>query len=121
MADISKKILEYKEKNKLSSEDCAKNLGLNVEDIEKLENEKKLSLSSSEQKRIIDIIDNKQVSKSKKIIRVLDLIFRFVAMVMALVTLILCINENVDTKVLVVLLSIGLVCSSMTILPKIEK
>jgi len=40
---------------------------------------------------------------------------------MSLVTLLLSINENVDTKVLVVLLSIGLVCSTMTILPKIEK
>ena len=60
--------------------------------------------------------------KNKKLaIKMLDLIFRFVAMVMALVTLLLCINENIDTKVLVVLLSIGLVCSSMTILPKIEK
>jgi hypothetical protein len=51
----------------------------------------------------------------------MDLIFRFVAMVMALVTLLLCINENIDTKVLVVLISIGLVCNSMTILPKIDK
>ena len=78
-------------------------------------------LSSEEIDRINIAIDQKKDSKNKRIIKFLDLIFRFVAMVMSLVTLMLCINENIDVKALVVLLSIGLVCSSMTLLPKIDK
>lgn len=66
-----------------------------------------------------NIVEKKE--KGKKLTKIMDLVFRFVAMVMALVTLLLCINEDIDTKALIVLLSIGLVCSSMTILPKIEK
>ena len=67
----------------------------------------------------INVVEKK--GKGKKLTKIMDLVFRFVAMVMALVTLLLCINENIDAKALIVLLSIGLVCSSMTILPKIEK
>ena len=78
-------------------------------------------LTDKEEEYINKILEKANITSGKRVVRSMDLIFRFVAMVMALVTLLLCINENVDTKALIVLLSIGLVCSSMTILPKIEK
>ena len=67
--------------------------------------------------------EEKQKSKfnSRKLVKLLDLIFRLVAMMMALSVLLLCINGNVETNTLIVLLSIGVVCSSLTILPRIEK
>ena len=115
---LKEKIIEFKNINKLNDNDCANKLGISIETLLKIESGE--NINKEEENRILKIINNEKPS-GKRIIKILDLIFRFVAMVMALVTLLLCINENVDTKVLVVLLSIGLVCSSMTILPKIEK
>ena len=109
--------LTEEEKNKIKE-----NLGISDATLEKiLNNSQDLELTPEEIDRINIAIDQKKDSKNKRIIKFLDLIFRFVAMVMALVTLMLCINENIDVKALVVLLSIGLVCSSMTLLPKIDK
>ena len=119
MAEIAEKILKYKDEKGYDSGKCAKKLGLDIEVINKIGNAEEVEFTSEEITRINDTINGK--AKSKKIIKSLDLIFRLAAMIMALVTLMLCINENVDSKVLIVLLSIGLVCSSMTILPKIEK
>ncbi len=122
MNKLSEKVKSYMEKNNFSSSKCAKNLGISSATLEKiLNNSQDLELTSEEVDRINLAIDQKKESKNKRIIKFMDLIFRFVAMVMALVTLILCINENIDVKALVILLSIGLVCSSMTLLPKIEK
>lgn len=122
MKEFKKKILEFQKNNNLSNEECSKMLGVSLDLINKINNDEQISeLSREEKKRILTIIENKKSNSGKKIVKILDLLFRFVAMVMALVTLLLCINENVETKTLVVLLSIGLVCSSMTILPKIEK
>lgn len=122
MKEFKKKILEFQKNNNLSNEECSKMLGVSLDLINKINNDEQISeLSREEKKRILTIIENKKSNNGKKIVKILDLLFRFVAMVMALVTLLLCINENVETKTLVVLLSIGLVCSSMTILPKIEK
>lgn len=119
MSEIVEKILTYKDEKGYDNNKCAKKLGLDIEVISQMENSEEVQFSAEEIARINDIIDGK--SKSRKIIKSLDLIFRLAAMIMALVTLMLCINENVDSKVLIVLLSVGLVCSSMTILPKIEK
>ena len=121
--ELGKKILKYKSDNNLTDEQCAKKLKLSLTMLQKIENnDEKLEISNEEAERILSLIEpTTSKSKGKKFIKVLDLIFRFVAMVMALTTLLLCINENVSTKTLVVLLSIGLVCSTMTILPKIEK
>ena len=121
--ELSKKVLKYKSDNNLTDEQCAKNLKISLTILKKIENSaENLEISSEEMERLLGIIEPKSTkSKGKKLIKVLDLVFRFVAMVMALTTLLLCINENVSTKTLVVLLSIGLVCSTMTILPKIEK
>ena len=122
MNKLSEKIKTYMAKNNFSSLKCAKNLGISDATLEKiLNNSQDLELTSEEIDRINIAIDQKKDSKNKRIIKFLDLIFRFVAIVMALVTLMLCINENIDVKALVVLLSIGLVCSSMTLLPKIDK
>ena len=121
--ELNKKILKYKSDNNLTDEQCAKNLKISLAMLKKFENnDENLDISSEEKERLLNLIEPKSTkSKGKKLIKVLDLVFRFVAMVMALTTLLLCINENISTKTLVVLLSIGLVCSTMTILPKIEK
>lgn len=116
--DFINKVQTFKEDNNLTDSDCASKLGVDVEIIKNLKTEAK-NLDSSEKQRILKIIESKQ--RNKKMSRVLDLIFRFVAMVMALTTLLLCINETVDTRSLILLLAIGLVCSSMTVLPKIDK
>ena len=121
--ELSKKVLKYKNDNNLTDEQCAKKLKLSLTMLQKIENnDETLKISNDEAERILSLVEPKtSKSKGKKFIKILDLIFRFVAMVMALTTLLLCINENVSTKTLVVLLSIGFVCSTMTILPKIEK
>lgn len=121
--ELNKKIQKYKSDNNLTDEQCAKNLKISLAMLKKIENnDENLDISSEEKERLLSLIEPKSTkSKGKKLIKVLDLVFRFVAMVMALTTLLLCINENISTKTLVVLLSIGLVCSTMTILPKIEK
>ena len=118
MNKLCENILEYKNKNNLTIEQCSQKLGISMEDITNIDNKQEVFFDKSEESRI-----NKLLGKStgKKIVKCMDLIFRFVAMVMSLVTLLLCINENIEPKVLIVLLSISLVCSSMTILPKIEK
>jgi len=121
MEKLYQDILEYKSKNKFSTEDCANNLGISFDDMKKIESGEVIELTKKDESRIVKVIEKTQLSTGKRVVKVMDLIFRFVAMVMSLVTLLLSINENVDTKVLVVLLSIGLVCSTMTILPKIEK
>lgn len=120
MKNINEMILKFIAKNDLSVEQCASRLGVSKEKLEKLVNRENVKFTEKETEKILSVLDNKR-EKGKKLVKMLDLIFRFVAMVMALVTLLLCINENIDAKVLIVLLSIGLVCSSMTILPKIEK
>lgn len=112
------KIRNYQIEYKLTDEECAKKLGVDIEIIKNLDSNAS-KISKEEQTRILNLIASKQ--KNKKIINILDLVFRFVAMVMALTALLLSIKETVDTRSLIVLLSIGLVCSSMTILPKIEK
>lgn len=120
MKKLKKKIKKYKDSNKYDNAQCAKNLGLDVDIVEKIFTDE-IELDQEEIDRIGSIVDKSTLSIGKRIVKSLDLIFRLVAMIMALVTLLLLINENIDTRTLIVLLSIGLVCSSMTILPKIEK
>jgi len=114
------KILKYRESNKLSREEVAKKLNMSCEDFEALENGAK-EISKEEQDSILDTLGLKFRFTSKRVIRIMDLIFRCVPMIMALVTMLLCINENIRPQTLIVLLSIGFVCSSLTMLPKIEK
>lgn len=121
MEKLYQDIIEYKTKNNLTDDVCADNLGISLEDLQSIIKGEDVELSKKDETRIARFIEKTKLSTGKRIVKVMDLIFRFVAMVMSLVTLLLSINENVDTKVLVILLSIGLVCSTMTILPKIEK
>ena len=118
MNSIEEEIKDYMKKNNLDNKTCAEKLGLEVEFLENIDN-KPLNLTEDEKKKIQDIMSSK--STGKKVRRILDLIFRFGACIMALATLLLCINGTADYKVLTALLSIGLVCSSITGLPKIEK
>lgn len=121
MDKLLKSIIEYKTKLNLTTEQCAEKLQLDIEKIKKIENNEDVEITKEEETIINKELEKSKITNSRRVVRGMDLVFRFVAMVMALVTLLLCINENVDTKVLIVLLSVGLVCSSMTILPKIEK
>ena len=116
---IEDEIISFMNKNNLDANECADKLGLKVEQIEKIEDQP-LNLSTEEQKRILDIIEQKP-STGKRIAKILDLLFRMGACIMALTALLLCINGIGDYKVLIVLLSIGLVCSSIISLPKINK
>ena len=120
MDSIIKEIKEYREENSLTIEECAKKLQLSTEQLENIENEQ-LELDDQEVQRIRKIIENKSKSTGRRIRKILDLLFRFGATIMALVVLLLCINGYAETNTLIALLSIGVVCSSLTILPKIEK
>ena len=116
---IEEEIKEYMLKNNLNASNCAEKLGLSVEQVESMET-KSLELTEESVSKIREIISQKQ-STGRKIVKTLDLIFRFGACIMALAALLLCINGTADYKILTVLLSIGLVCSSITGLPKIDK
>jgi len=112
------KLKKYRENDKLSLSDLAEKLEMEVSELEDIENGNKI-LNDEEQNKILEKLDIKFTTK--KILKMMDLIFRLSSMIMALVTLLLCIKGGIDTEVLVSLLSIGLVCSSLTMLPKIEK
>ena len=118
MKTFEKELKEYIEINKLTHEECAKNIGIDKKLLENIDSQP-IDISNEEKQRILNIIN--PLPTGKKINRILDLIFRFGACIMALVTLLLCINGDVDYKILIVLLSIGLVCSTITGLPKIDK
>ena len=120
MKSLKKKIIKFRDSNKYNNEKCSNLFDIELTKLNKFLADE-IEFEQEECDRINEIIDKSTLSVGKRIVKYLDLIFRLVAMVMALVTLLLLINENVETRTLIVLLSIGLVCSSMTILPKIEK
>ena len=114
------KILKYRENKQLSREELAKKLNMTSEELESLENGTK-EITKEEQDSILDKLGLRFKFTSKRVIKIMDLVFRCGAMIMALVTMLLCINENIRPQTLISLLSVGLVCSSLTMLPKIEK
>lgn len=116
MKDFIKEILEYKEKNKLSSEECAEKLGITLEQMKEIE-EGKTSLDEKTQEEILGKID----FNWKSVTKVLDLLFKFGGVIMALVTLLLSINDNIKSNTLIILLSLGLLFSAIQHLPKIDK
>ena len=120
MEEIKKNLIIYKNKNKATDEDCAKLLGVSIKQVVAIE-KSTLELEETEQKRILAILQSKNKSTGKKIVKVLDLFFRFVSMIMPLVTLLLCINGYSNNKVLITLVSIGAIATSMIILPRNEK
>lgn len=116
MKDFIKTILEYKEKNKLSSEECAEKLGITLKQMKEIE-EGKTSIEEKKQEEIL----SKLGSPWKGVTKVLDLFFKFGSTIMALVALLLSINDNIKPNTLIILLSIGLLFSAIQHLPKIDK
>ena len=119
MNKFEETIKQYREKNSLSISECAERLDISEDLLNDIENSKS-NLSEMEQKQILEKINQKNKT-SKRIIGLLDFIFRFGSTVMALVVLLLCINGYNEANTLIALLSVGVVCSSLTMLPKIEK
>lgn len=120
MKEFGEKIKKYREDNNISLQECAEKLEITEENLIEIESGT-IEITKAEKKRITSVLGLKEGFNGKKAVKFLDLFFRFGSAVMALVTLLLCINGNVEEKILIVLLSIGVVCSSLTILPKIEK
>ncbi|MGN0961707.1 MAG: helix-turn-helix domain-containing protein [Christensenellales bacterium] len=118
MEELRKDLIKYREKNSYSLEECAKQLKLDANQLKDIE-EGKITLSGDEITRISELI--KPHKSGKRMVRILDLIFRLGSTIMALVVLLLCINGYSETQTLIALLSVGVVCSAFTILPKIEK
>lgn len=116
MKDFIKTVLEYKEKNKLSSKECAEKLGITLEQMAEIE-EGKTTIDEKQQESIIDKIDNGW----KSVTKVLDLLFKFGSVILAIVTLLLSVNDNIKSNTLIILLSLGLLFSAIQHLPKIDK
>lgn len=114
------KLNKYKTTNKCSNEEIAEKLGREVEYIDNIF-EGKTKLTKCEEKNILEKLEINFKFTSKKVLGLMDLLFRLCSMVMSLTTLLLCINTDITAKTLVTLLSIGAVCSSLTMLPKIER
>ena len=120
MEEIKVAIKSFQEKKTLSDEECAKELGITLETLRDIQNDKH-TLSQEELERINSVICDTRKKTSRRIIKILDLFFRLGTTIMALVVLLLCINGYEGYNTLIALLSIGVVCSSMTTLPRIEK
>lgn len=119
MEDLRNELTTYLNKNNCTIEECAKKLNIELKKLQQIQSGE-VTLPSDE----ITIIMSKlkpNVRNGKRAVRILDLLFRFGATIMGLVVLLLCINGYSETQTLIALLSIGLVCSAFTILPKIEK
>ncbi len=120
MDELNKSLLTYKEKNKATDEDCANLLGISIDEVKQIE-DKTYKSSDVNNKRLSNILQLNTKTIGKRIVKILDLIFRFLAMIMPLVAMLLCINGYSDTKTLVTLLSIGAVATSIMMLPRNEK
>lgn len=118
MEELRKELIEYREKNGLDEKKCAELLHISEEELRAIE-AGSARLSGDEETRIREKIRPR--TKGKRGVRILDLIFRFGATIMALTVLLLCINGYTETQTLIALLSIGVICSAVTMLPKIDK
>lgn len=116
MNDFVKKILEYKEENKYSSEACAKKIGISIEEMKEIEGGK-TSIDPKVQEEIMELLDRRK----RRPTRVLELLFKFGATIMALLVLLLAIDGSAKSNTMFVLLSLGLLCLSIQNLPKIDK
>ena len=120
MDELIEKIKTYKDKYLLTDEKCAESLDVTVDILQKIE-KNTVKLEKTEIERLNTILDAKLKSKAKKAVKILDLIFRLVSTIMPLVVMLLCINGYSHVEDMVLLLAIGVACSSITILPRIEK
>lgn len=120
MDNLSENIKDYLEKNNITLDDFAKDVKVDKENLEKLMLDK-YKPSEDEIENIKKRLTNEKMSKSKIIVKAIELTLKFGACIMALVTLLLCIMGSVATETLVALLSVGVVCATIPSLPKIEK
>lgn len=110
----------FRSENNISDEKAIELLEIDKETLMSIENNE-VNLSKQEIKVITDKLGMKYMSTGKRISKSLDLIFRLGSFVMAIVTLLLCISQNIQDKTLIVLLAISMMCNAMIVLPKIDK
>ena len=120
MENISEKIKDFLDNNKLTVEKLSEETQIDVATIENILANKHTP-TDSELAEINKFISNYKSSLSKRSIKALELFFKFGACLMSIVTLLLCIKGNVKAETLIALLSVGLVCTTITSLPKIDK
>lgn len=110
----------FRMENNISDKKACEILDIDSESLNKIENGE-IIIGKQEIKEITEKLGMKYMSTGKKIIKSLDLIFRLSSFVLAIVTLLLCISQNISNKTLIVLLAISMMCNSMILLPKIDK
>jgi len=123
MDELIKLIAEYKDNNKISTDELASQISISVDQLKDIESGNK-KLEKQEIERITQILtkeETKTDGSGKKVVRILDLIFRLTATIMPLVVVILSIYNFKNTNILITLLAVGVACLSMTTLPKIDK
>ena len=119
MEDLIKNLNSYKDKEGMSVGELAKKISITEDKLNKIL-EGNENLEESEITRINEIIKvNKNINR--KIVKILDLVFRLCAFIMPLVVIILSIYHFNNLKIMITLLSVGVACLAMTTLPKIEK
>ena len=121
MKEISKKITDYMNESKLSIQELSIKMGFDQSKLSEIISGD-YNPTKDEIKAIEEALNDKpKISTGKRIVKILDLVFRLGAFIMGLVTLLLCIDGNVAENILVALLAVGMVCNSMILLPKIDK
>lgn len=120
MDNLCDKIQEYLKSKNITLDEFAKDVKIDKSKLEKMLVDK-YTPDEIERESINKKITSPKMSKSKIIVKSIELILKFTACIMALVTLLLCIMGNVEVETLVSLLSIGVVCATIPSLPKIEK
>lgn len=120
MKNFGEFLKKNREQNNVSSSEYAKKLDMQISDYERIESGETI-LNKYEQKDLCEKLGIKKKFNSKKLVKILDLVFRLGAAVMAIATLLLCINGIGSQEALIAMLSVGLILTTFTILPKVEK
>lgn len=118
MDELIKIIEKVKLKKNLTDTDIAQILNISEDKVVEILSGK-VVIDDGEVDGYIDLL--KQQLKCRKFTKVLDLIFRFSSTVLALVVLLLAINGYSNTSAMIALLAVGLACTTITNLPKIDK
>ena len=120
MKNFGEFLKNYRETNKFKIDDYAKTLEMSTDEYAKIENGE-VQVSKYEEKDICVKLGIKKSFNGKRLIKILDLIFRLGSTVMAIATLLLCINGIGTQETLIAMLSVGLILTTFTLLPKVEK
>lgn len=120
MSKFGISLKNFRTENNISEENACEVLSIDVDTLKKIESGE-IELKSSEIKSFSDKLGMRYMTTGKRVIKSLDLIFRLGSFIMAIVTLLLCISQNISEKTLIVLLAISMMCNSMILLPKIDK